>query len=294
MCKDKIYILLFLFSFLGFSQEKKVPDTIYVYEEVIVHDTVFVEKPLEKIKIQKIIITPKNKEKKPQLTIVQPNKKTTIFVDSLVINKEKFPWHFGAKLCVGFNSNSLFKEFNNKAQPFFGIGLFAKKTLFHPNFAIGIGFETSLLMSNFDFQASQNDSSLNGFYFTKDRGPKLFNSITNKGFQFQTPLQVYWKFKKFSPSIGVFGNISSYKSTFIGSSGSSPLSHDEIQTYKAKAFYFGYLAQLEYQITPVWSVALNYSFAEAEKLIFNNDNESFGISRKIQQHSFGTSVLCRF
>lgn len=294
MCKDKISLLLFLVSFLGFSQVKKTPDTIYVYEEVIVHDTVFVEKPLEKIKIQKVIITPKNKEKKPQLTIIEPNKKTTIFVDSLVINREKFPWNFGAKLFVGFNSNSLFKEFNNNAQSSFGIGLFTKKTLFHPNFAIGIGFETSLLMGNFDFQASQNDSSLNGFYFTKERSPKLFNSIANKGFQFQTPLQIYWKFKKLSPSIGIFANISNYKSTFIGSSGSSPFSLDETQTYKAKAFYFGYLAQIEYQITSVWSVALNYSFAEAKKLIFNKDNESFGISRNIQQHSFGTSVMCRF
>ncbi len=294
MFKDKICLLFFLFCFFGFSQEKKVPDTIYVYEEVIVHDTVFVEKPLDKIKIQKVIITPKNKEKKSQLTIIQPNKKTTIFVDSLVINKEKFPWNFGAKLFVGFNSNSIFKEFNNKAQPSFGIGLFTKKTFFHPNFAIGIGFETSILMSNFTFQASQNDSSLNGFYFTKDRSPKLFNSITNKGFQFQTPLQVYWKFKKLSPSIGVFANISNYKSTFIGSSGSSPLSLDETQTYTAKAFYFGYLAQLEYQLTPVWSVALNYSFAKAEKLVFNSNNESFGVSRNMQQHSFGTSLLCRF
>lgn len=294
MCKDKIGLLFFMFSLLGFSQEKKVPDTIYVYEEVIVHDTVFVQKPLDKIKIQKVIITPKNKEKKPQLTIIEFNKKTTIFVDSLVINKEKFSWNFGAKLFAGFNSNSLFKEFNNKAQPCFGIGLFTKKTLFHPNFAIGIGFETSILKSNFTFQASQNDSSLNGFYFTKDRSPKLFNSITNKGFQFQTPLQVYWKFKKFSPSIGVFANISNYKSTFIGSSGSSPISLDETQTYTAKAFYFGYLAQLEYQITSVWSVALNYSFSEAKKLIFKNNNESFGVSRNIQQHTFGTSVLCRF
>ncbi len=294
MCKDKIYFLLFLFSFSGFSQVKKVPDTIYVYEEVIVHDTIFIERPLEKIKIQKIIITPKNKEKKSQLTIIEPNKKTTIFVDSMVINKKNFPWDFGAKLFVGFSSNSLFKEFNTKAQPCYGIGLFTKKTLFNPNFAIGIGFETSILMSNFNFQASQNDSSLNGFYFTNDGSPKLFNSITNKGFQFQTPLQVYWKFKKLSPSIGVFANISNYKSTFIGSSGSSPLALDETQTYTAKAFYFGYLAQLEYQITPVWSVALNYSFGDAKKLIFNNNNESFGISRNIQQHFFGTSILCRF
>ncbi len=75
MYKNKIYLLLLLYSFFGFSQEKKVPDTIFVYEEVIVHDTVFVQKPLDKIKIQKVIISPKNKEKKTNLLLLNPIKK---------------------------------------------------------------------------------------------------------------------------------------------------------------------------------------------------------------------------
>jgi opacity protein-like surface antigen len=296
MYKDKCCLLIFMFCFFGFSQVKKVSDTVYVYEEVIVHDTVYVEKPLDKIKIDKVIISPENKATKPQLTIIEPNKKTTISVDTLIIEKkkEKFPWNFGAKFLAGFNSNSLFREFNGKTQPYFGIGIFVKKTLLNPNFAIGIGFESSLSIGNFNFDASQNDSSLNGFYFTDDGSPKLFKSLTNKGFQFQVPVQIYWKIEKFTPSIGVFGNLTNYKSTFIGSSGNLPLALDETQNYSSKAFYFGYLAQLEYQITTTWSVALNYSFANAKKLTFTDNNESFGVSRNIQQHSFGTSLLYQF
>ena len=47
----------------------------------------------------------KNKEKKNQLTIIEPNKKTTELVDSLVINKEKIFWNFSAKLFLGLNTN---------------------------------------------------------------------------------------------------------------------------------------------------------------------------------------------
>lgn len=294
MSKNKMCILLLFFCFLGFSQVKKVSDTIYVYEEVIVHDTVYLEKPLDKIKIDKIIITPEKNGNKPQLTIIQQNKKTNLSADSLIIERKSFPWNFGAKLLLGFHSNSLFKEFNNKAQPYFGLGIFVKKTLFHPNFAIGTGFETCFSTSNFNFNASQNGSSLNGYYFTDDGSPKLFNSITNKGFQFQIPLQVYWKIKKYTPSVGVFGNISNYKSTFIGSSGTLPLLFDETQTYTAKAFYIGYLAQLEYQITNKWSAAINYSFASAKKLAFKGNSDSFAIDRKIHQNSFGMNLLYHF
>ena len=46
--------LLMLFHF-GFSQEKKV-DTVYVYEEIIIRDTVYIEKPLNKIKVNTLIV----------------------------------------------------------------------------------------------------------------------------------------------------------------------------------------------------------------------------------------------
>lgn len=295
MYKDKFCLLVFMCCFFGFSQVQKVSDTVYVYEEVIVYDTIYVEKPLDKIKIDKVIISPENKETKPQITIFEKDKKTTIEVDTLIIkkSKENSSWNFGVKFLLGFNSNSLFKEFNAKPQLNFGIGIFVRKTLFHPNFSIGTGFETNYSVGNLDLN-SQNNSSLNGFYFTDDGSPKLFKSLSNKGFQFQIPVQIYWKIKKFTPSIGVFGNLSNYKSTFLGSSGNLPLALDETQTYTAKTFYFGYLAQLDYQYSEKWSVGLNYSFANAKKLSFTDGDQSFGVSRSIRQEFFGVSLLYLF
>ena len=302
MYKNNCLLLLFFFNLIGFSQVKKVTDTIYVYETVIVHDTIFIEKPLDKISFDKIIITLGKNGGKPQLTIIQNNKKTILAVDSLIVESKKparkpFPklWVFGVKLAIGFNSNSFFNEFNSASQTTFGLGVFVKKILFHPNFAIGTGFGIDVANSTFDFNATSGNSSLNGYYFDENRNPKLFNSLTNNGFRYQVPIQVYWNIKKFTPSIGALGNICNYEATFIGSSGALPLKLDETQTYATRAFYFGYLAQLEYQFYKKWSVAAIYTFAEAKNLIFkNSDTDTFAVAKKITQQEFGLAVLYRF
>ena len=302
MFKNKYLLLLFFFNLIGFSQAKKVTDTIYVYETVIVHDTIFIEKPLDKISFDKIIVTLGKNGAKPQLTIIQNNNKTILAVDTLVVEpknpaRKTFakPWVFGSKVSVGLNSNSLFQEFNSSLQSTIGFGLFVKKTIFHENFSIGTGFEAYFLNNTFNLDASTSNSSLNGYYFDENNSPKLFDSFTNKGFRYQVPIQIYWKMKKFAPSLGILGNICNYEATFIGSSGTLPLKLDETKTYSAKSFFFGYLAQIEYQFYKKWSVAAIYSFANAKNLLFKSgNNETFAIAKSISQNEINVVFLYQF
>jgi hypothetical protein len=290
------FIFLFVIN-LSFSQEKKV-DTVYVYEEVIIHDTVYIEKPIDKLKIDKIIVTPAKKDKKPQLTLFQNNKKVTIPIDTLEIEKKKKPfnseWEFGSRFYFGLNSNDILKEFDVKNQLCLGVGLFIKKNFFHPNFSVGTGFETYLTLNSVQLDNANSDSFLNGFYFTEDGSPKLFQSLTAKGFQFQIPMQFYWKIKKFTPSIGVFGNITNYESVFLGSSGNLPLTLDETQTFDAKIFSIGYLVQFEYAILKKWTVGLNFSYANSKNVIFRRKDETFAIDKKLSQNLFGTFLSYYF
>jgi hypothetical protein len=297
MLQNKFLSLFFLFSCFLFSQERKV-DTIYVYEEVIVHDTVFVEKPLDKLKIDKIIVTKGEKGEKPQAILFQNNKKTIILIDTLEIEQKKKPfisgWEFGSKFYLGLNSNDLLKEFDVKNQFGLGVGLFVKKTLFHPNFSVGTGFESYVTLNTVQLDNANSDSFLNGFYFTDVGSPKLFHSLTAKGFQFQIPLHFYWKFKKLTPSIGIFGNMTNYESTFLGSSGNLPLTFDETQTFNAKIFSIGYLFQLDYAVHKKWSVGLNFSYANANKIVFRRKYETFAIDKKLSQNIFGTFLSYHF
>ena len=155
-------------------------------------------------------------------------------------------------------------------------------------------FETSFLLDAGTQNKTNSESDLLGYYFTNDGSPKLFESINTKGFQFQVPLLFFWKINKFTPSVGVFSIFSKYNAKFIGSSGNLPLRFDETQTFKANAIYFGYLAQLEYSLHKNWSIGVNYSFASAKKLVFRRDDESFAISKKQTQTTFGIGLRYTF
>ena len=298
MWKTKCSLLFLFFVNFMFSQEKRTIDTVYVYEEIIIRDTVYIEKPLNKIKIDKIIVDPASLEKKSQITIFQNNEKTVLNVDSLEISNSKKShqsrWNLGSKLHLGLISNTLMKEFNTQYQLNAGLGFFVKKSVFHSNFSIGTGFDLYFTLNPTQLNPSDSESFLNGYYFTDDGNPKLFQSISSKGFQFQIPLQCYWKIKKFTPSIGILGNLSSYQSKFEGSSGVLPLTLDETQTYSARAFYFGYLAQLEYSVTKNWSIGIHYSFANAHNIVFQRNQESFSVAKKMTQNNFGLNLFYHF
>jgi hypothetical protein len=286
--------LLMLFHF-GFSQEKKV-DTVYVYEEIIIRDTVYIEKPLNKIKVNTLIINDVKKGFKPSITIIQNKQKTIISADTLVIEHRKnslfSDWKLDTKFQTGIISSSLLKEFDLENQPFFGFGIFVKKRIFSSNFYVGTGFESSYLIHL--SQTNDTISSLNGFYFTNDVSPKLFKAVNAKGFQFQIPVQFFLKLKKFTPSIGFFGALNIYESKFLGSNGAVPLALNELQKFKAESVFIGYLAQLEYNLFRKWSIGLNYSFATARKIMFKRNDESFAINKKQNQTIFGINFLYNF
>lgn len=298
MFQNKILILFLVFSTFAFSQEKKV-DTIYVYEEVIVYDTIFIEKPL--LKIDKAVFTSEN-DKKDKLELSQNGKKFEIPVDTLVlitdkkrIEKDKRQsWFFGGKLHLGLANNSLFKKVDAPNPIGFGLGIWTRKELFDSNFSVGIGVDAMYWTSPFSFNASKKDSDLNGYYFTQNNEPKLFQSIENKHFQLQIPIQFYYKINKFMPSVGGFVSTSNYKSHFLGSSGRLPRTLDETQTFKAEAFQIGYLAEVQYVISKQFSVAIHFSSGKANNLLFTNKqdkDQSFKTKNEFSEKRFTLQIV---
>lgn len=295
--KNNCFFWFLLLFQLGFSQEKKV-DTVYVYEEIIIRDTVFIEKPLAKIRVDKVILNKEIKGSKPSITLIQNKQKTIVSADTLIIKRFKnnifSNLDCSLKLNGGLTSVSLLKEFEIKNQHFLSFGLIVKKKLFNSNFSIGTGIETSFLLDIGTPSKANFESGLSGYYFTNDGSPKLFESINTRGFQFQVPLLFFWKINKFTPTVGVFSIFSKYQAKFMGSSGNLPLQFDETQTFNANTIYIGYLAQLEYSLHKNWSVGVNYSFASAKNLVFRRDDEYFAISIKQTQTTFGIGLRYTF
>jgi hypothetical protein len=295
--KNNCFFWFLLLFQIGFSQEKKV-DTVYVYEEVIIRDTVFIEKPLAKLKVDKVILNKEIKGSKPSITIIQNKQKTVVSADTLIIKRFKnnifSNLDYSLKLNSGITSLSLFKEFEIKNKPLLSFGFLIKKKLFNSNFSIGTGIEAFTVLDAEKQTIVNSESDLLGYYFTNNGSPKLFESIIAKGFQLQVPLLFSWNINKFTPSVGVFSTYSKYQAKFIGSSGNLPMRFDETQTFNANAIYIGYLAQLEHSLNKNWYIGVNYSFASAKKLVFSRDDESFAVSKKQTQTTFGISLRYAF
>ncbi len=275
MLQNKFLLfLIFVFNFI-FSQGRKV-DTVYVYEEIIIHDTLYIEKPLNTLNLEKVIFTKGENNEKDKLEITQNGKKIAILVDStnVVFLKIKKPksWFFGGKLHFGLADNSLFKQLNAQNSIGFGLGIWSKKQLFSSKIFLGIGFNVLYWTNSFSVDATLNDNGFSGYYFVNNK-PLLFKSLKNKHFQAQIPLQFYYKIKKFMPSVGVFASISNYKSEFIGSSGSLPISLDETKSFTAESLQFGYLAEIEYAITKKISIGLSFNSGSSKNIIFTNKND---------------------
>ncbi len=297
MLQNKAVLVCMLLINLVFSQVKKV-DTVYIYEERIIHDTVYVEKPLSKLNLQNVIFNKSESGKKDKLVLTQNGKKVEILIDSTNVvyskTKKAKSWFFGGKFNLGLANNSLFKELNAPNTLGFGLGIWTKKRLFNSNFSVGIGLDGFYWSSSFSFDAKENNSALNGFYFTENQQPLLFKGIENNYFQFQIPIQFYCKIKKFVLSIGLFANVSNYKSQFLRSSRRQPISLDETKTFTAQAIQIGYLLGLNYEISNKISVGLNYSIGKAKNLVFinkNDQNEQFKTQNSFSENRFMLEMI---
>jgi len=292
MSQNKILILFLTVTTFAFSQQKKV-DTVFVYEEVIIHDTIFIDRPLTKI--DKAVFTSED-NKKDKLELTQNGKTIEIPIDTLIVisnkksieKEKKQSWFFGGRLHLGMASNSLLKEMDAPNTGGLGLGIWIRKALFSSDFSVGIGIDGFYWMSPFSFNALQNDSALNGYYFTDTNEPKLFQSIENKHFQLSVPVQIYYKIDRFTPSVGWFVSGSSYKAQFMGSSGSLPLQFDQMQSFKAGVFQTGYLAELQYAFSEHVSVGVRFSSGRFKNVVFNNkdDNQSFKIKNSFTENSY--------
>ena len=106
MLQNKIVLLFLLVINFMFSQQKV--DTVYVYEEIILHDTIYIEKKLDEIKIDNAVLTKEKNSDKLSIEVIQNGKKIKIKLDTIIgIDKKQFgdfskkkSWFFGVNFIL--------------------------------------------------------------------------------------------------------------------------------------------------------------------------------------------------
>lgn len=266
-------VLLFIFTIffipITWAQKPKV-DTVYVYEKVIVYDTVYVEKT-NKIQPSDPI---KNLPAVPELP---PEKSDLKIKDKDSLNKKTSPsrFRYGVEAGIGFkNSNWSTELVNHKAQFGQNFGLWISRSILNPNLSVMFAANVYRWNSTFDLDANKEDTYLNGFYFTKDSQPLLFQRFNNKHMEYTAQLKVLYEWNKIRPSVGFLVNRNVYKMQFLVPENNVL---NKLDDFKSKQFNFGFSLGIQYQILRKVSINVDYQYYKMKHFSLKNNSFDFDI-----------------
>lgn len=291
MILGKIFFLFFIL-FMSFSpaQRRKKVDTVYVYENVVVYDTVYLMKPVKFKPNDLIFQIPKVEEKffvrnifKEQLEKERAKNR---------IRKQKINiFEYGIEAGIGLKKSDWAKTVSSD-KPQFGenLGIWISKNIL-PRTSILFSANVYHWNSTIDIDANKDDSALNGFYFTEDHQPLLFQRFNNKHLDYTLQLKLLYEWKNLRPFAGILVNQNTYKMQFLVPENNVLAKMDDFKsTQTCLGFSFGLqykffrkiLLSLEYQQYRMKNISLKNSSFDFD--IFQTNNTfaerkiNFGIS----------------
>lgn len=269
--------IFFLFSVIiinfSLAQKKKKVDTVYVYEKVIIYDTVYIDKPLQ-LKSRNLVILP--------LTIPETaikdiyNEELDKQKSSKIIKRKIFnTFQYGIEAGIGFKSSVLAKEISGKKQQFGeNIGIWGSKNFFSSPLSLMLSANVYHWNSSFDLDANKEDTYLNGFYFPADQQPLLFQRFNNKHFEYALQLKVAYEWKNIRPFAGILVNKNIYKMQFMVPE-NNVLS--KLDDFKSQQTNIGFSFGLQYRILKHFLVFTEYQQYKMKNFSLKNSSFDFDI-----------------
>ncbi|SEM08813.1 hypothetical protein SAMN05421856_10129 [Chryseobacterium taichungense] len=270
----KIFFLFFIFfiSILQAQRKKKV-DTVYVYENVVVYDTVYLMKPL-KIKPNDLIFQePKVEEKFFVRNIYQEELEKQIAKNR--IRKQNInTFEYGIEAGFGFKKSDWTKIIATDKEQFGQkLGIWFARTLF-ANTSVMLSADIYHWNSTFDIDANKDDSVLNGFYFTEDHQPLLFQRFNNKHFDYTLQLKLLYEWKNLRPFAGILVNHNTYKMQFLVPENNVLTKMDD---FKSSQTCLGFSLGLQYRFFRKILLSLEYQQYQMKNVSLKNRSFDFDI-----------------
>ena len=264
--------LFFIFAllFLQFVQAQKTKvDTVYVYEKIIVYDTIYFEKAIKR-KFRDISLA------LPTLNELSIKKRIFKVEEEKEIRKNSFLYTFqyGIEAGIGFKKTPWAKELSNDKQQFGqNLGIWISKSV-TSNLYLMLSANVYHWSSTFDLDANKEDTYLNGFYFTQDSQPLLFQRFNNKHFEYTAQLKVLYEWRKFRPFLGFALNKNSYKMQFLVPENKVL---NKLDDFKSSNFNLGFSFGLQYRILPKILITADYQQYSLDNLSLKNSSFDFDI-----------------
>jgi len=274
MTSRKLFFL-FLIFFVNFSQaqRRKKVDTIYVYEKVVVYDTVYLIKPLHFKSNDLIFGSPKVQEKSFVRNIYQEELEKQRAKRRISGTKNN-SFEYGIEAGIGFKKSEWSKVFSADKEQFGeNIGIWFSKNLFD-NLNMMLSANIYHWNSTFDIDASKDESSLNGFYFTEDHQPLLFQRFNNKHFDYTLQLKALYEWKGWRPFAGILVNQNTYKMQFLIPENNVLSKMDD---FKSRQTSVGFSFGLQYRFFRKFLLSLEYQQYKMKNISLKNSSFDFEI-----------------
>lgn len=259
---------------LHFSQaQKKKTDTVYVYEKVIVYDTIYLEKPI-KSKLNDISL--------PQLSILEKKIKEINkgnFTNNSINQKkqEQLNTHFqyGIEMGIGLKNSQWARELSNNKQQFEeNLGAWVSKNIITPRLSLMLSANVYYWNSTFDLDGNKEDTYLNGFYFTEDHQPLLFQKFNNKHFEYALQLKVFYEWKNIRPFVGFLVNRNIYKMQCLVPENNVLNKLDDFKTTQNN---YGFSFGVQYRLLKRFLLSLDYQQYQMKNVSLKNSSFDFDI-----------------
>lgn len=266
-------ILLFSVIFISstFAQRKKT-DTVYVYEKVIVYDTIYLEKAI-KLKPAKLMLSSLEIQAKEIKSIPQNTNKEEIEeqLNKISVNKFQYGIHAG----IGVKKASWAENLSEKNQQFGqNFGIWISKNIINPNFSLMLSANIYSWNSTFDLDANKEETYLDGFYFSKDNQPLLFQRFNNKHFEYVLQLKALYEWKNLRPFVGFLANKNNYKMQFLVPENNVL---NKLDDFKSNQVNFGFSLGLQYRLFNRFLIDVEYQHYKIKNLSLKNSSFDFDI-----------------
>ncbi|WPO81778.1 outer membrane beta-barrel protein [Chryseobacterium sp. JJR-5R] len=291
-----ILFLAFVTISLSYAQKRKKVDTVYVYENITVYDTVYLIKPV-KFRHNEVIL--------PDMEIREKFFVRNIYKEEIDkqraenrISRQKRPlFEYGIEGGMGLKNSTWAQELSSDRQQFGGhFGVWVSKTVFTPQLSVMLSASLYRWNSTLDLDSNKEDTYLNGFYFTKDSQPLLFQRFNNKHFEYALQIKLLYEWKNFRPFAGLAVNRNRYTLQFLTPENMMLNKPEDFKSHRANLgfslgtqyrLYRRILLSLEYQQHTLKNLSLKNSSFDFDVFKTNNTfaerKISFGISYMISR-----------
>ena len=272
MLLRKIILLFSVIFFTSAFAQRKKTDTIYVYEKVIVYDTIYLEKAI-KLKPANLMFS-SLEIKEEEIKEINRN----IDKEELEEQKKKLKtksFQYGIEAGMGFKKASWAEFLSEKNQQFGqNLGIWISKSIIDPKFSLMLSANIYRWNSTFDLDANKEETYLDGFYFSKDDQPLLFQRFNNKHFEYVLQLKAIYEWKNLRPFVGFLANKNSYKMQFLVPENNVL---NKLDDFKSNQINFGLSLGLQYRIFSRFLIDVEYQHYKIKNLSLKNSSFDFDI-----------------